>query len=84
MDYQDLSPMSKQQIKKFRKNDFSQDENEDYYINNSRNFVDKRKEKRVERALRTKDISALTEEEGVDPLDIEDEIWDDEHYNRYQ
>lgn len=74
--------MSKQQIKKFRKNDFSYDDEEDYYSNNSKNFVDKRKEKRVERALRTKDISALVEEDGVDPMDIEDEIWDDENYSR--
>jgi len=55
--------MSKQQIKKFRKNDYSYDDEEDYYSNNSKNFVDKRKEKRVERALRTKDISALVEDE---------------------
>ena len=55
--------MSKQQIKKFRKNDFSYDDEEDYYSNNPKNFVDKRKEKRVERALRTKDISALLEDE---------------------
>jgi hypothetical protein len=74
--------MSKQQIKKFRKNDFSHDDDEDYYSNNPKNFVDKRKEKRVERALRTKDISALVEEDGVDPMDIEDEIWDDENYSR--
>jgi hypothetical protein len=71
--------MSKQQIKKFRKNDYSYDDDEDYYSNNPKSFVDKRKEKRVERALRTKDISALTEEDGLDPLDVEDEIWDDEY-----
>ena len=73
--------MSKQ-LKKFRKNDFSYDDDEDYYSNNPKAFVDKRKEKRVERALRTKDINALTEEEGLDPEDIEDEIWADEEYRR--
>jgi hypothetical protein len=61
--------MSKQQIKKFRKNDYSYDDEEDYY--NPKNFVDKRKEKRVERALRTKDISALVEDE---------DDWDDYQY----
>jgi hypothetical protein len=64
--------MSKQQIKKFRKNDFSHDDEEDYFSNNPKNFVDKRKEKRVERALRTKDISALVEDE--------DDDWDDYDY----
>ena len=63
--------MSKQQIKKFRKNDYSYDDDEDYYSNNPKSFVDKRKEKRVERALRTKDISALTEDE---------DDWDDYEY----
>jgi len=61
--------MSKQSIKKFRKNDYSYDEEEDYY--NPKNLVDKHKEKRVERALRTKDISALVEDE--------DDGWDDDY-----
>jgi hypothetical protein len=54
--------MSKQSIKKFRKNDYSYDdeENQNY---TTKNFLDKRKEKRVDRALRTKDISALIEDE---------------------
>jgi len=67
--------MSKQQIKKFRKNDYSYDDEEDYYSNSPKNFVDKRKEKRVERALRTKDISALVEDE---------EDWDDYQYEDRQ
>jgi hypothetical protein len=53
--------MSKQQYKKFRKNDSSY-EDEDY-IENPRNRVNKHKERRVERALRTKDISSLIEDE---------------------
>jgi hypothetical protein len=71
--------MSKSQFKKFRKNDYSYDDEE--YFENTRDRVNKRKEKRVDRAIKTKDISALTYEEGLDPLDIEDEIWDDENYN---
>jgi hypothetical protein len=62
--------MSKQ-IKKFRKNDFSYDDEEEY-SNNPKTFIDKHKEKRVERALRTKDISALTEDE--------EDGWDDYDY----
>ena len=64
--------MSKQQIKKFRKNDYYDDDEEGSY--NNKNFLDKRKEKRVERALRTKDISALVEEEDDwdDSYDYED------------
>ena len=62
--------MSKQQIKKFRKNDYSYDDEEDQSYS-ARNFIDKRKEKRVERALRTKDISALVEEDDYDDYDWE-------------
>jgi hypothetical protein len=65
--------MSKQQIKKFRKNDYSyEDEEGNSY--QAKNFLDKRKEKRVERALRTKDISALIEDEDDwdDTYDYED------------
>ena len=54
--------MSKQQIKKFRKNDYSYDEQEDYYDNRS-NYLEKKRQKKVDRALRTKDISALLEDE---------------------
>lgn len=65
--------MSKQTIKKFRKNDYSYDDNEEYG-EDSRQKVDKRKVRRVERALRTKDISALVE-------DDEDNYY--EYKNRY-
>lgn len=58
--------MSQQKIKKFRKNDFREEE-----VDNSRPTEDKRKVRRVERALRTKDISILIdeddEEEEIDP-----------------
>lgn len=58
--------MSQQKIKKFRKNDFREEE-----VDNSRPTEDKRKVRRVERALRTKDISILIdeddEEEDIDP-----------------
>lgn len=57
--------MSKQQIKKFRKNDYSYDDNEDQ-SQITRNFLDKRKEKRVDRALRTKDLTTLLEDEEDD------------------
>jgi hypothetical protein len=53
--------MSKQQYKKFRKNDSSYEDDE--YFENPRNRVNKKQERRVERALRTKDISSLVEDE---------------------
>lgn len=55
--------MSKSALKKFRKNDYS---DHDEFNEDSRNRVNKRKEKRVERALRTKDISALLEDDEED------------------
>lgn len=63
--------MSKQQYKKFRKNDSSYEDDE--YFENPRNRVNKRQERRVERALRTKDISSLIEDE--------DDYYSQEDYN---
>ena len=60
--------MSKQTLRKFKKNDYSFDEEEDYV--DHKNKVDKRKQRRFERALKTKDISALIEtDEFVDDWD---------------
>ena len=60
--------MSKQTLRKFKKNDYSFDEEEDYV--DHKNKVDKRKQRRFERALKTKDISALLEtDEFVDDWD---------------
>jgi hypothetical protein len=70
--------MSKQ-LKKFRKNDFSYDDVEIY--DNRSTYLERKNKRRTDRALRTKDISALVAEDGLDPEDIEDEIWDDEVYN---
>jgi hypothetical protein len=73
--------MSKQSIKKFRKNDYSYDdeENQNY---TPKNFLDKRKEKRVDRALRTKDISALIEDEESEYAydNIYDEMADEDSW----
>lgn len=63
--------MSKQQYKKFRKNDDSSYEDDEYF-ENPRNRIDKRKERRVERALRTKDVSSL----------LEDDDEEDEYYSQ--
>lgn len=63
--------MSKSSLKKFKKNDYSYDDEE--YVETPRNQIDKRKAKRVERALKTKDITALLEDEDdeglLDPYD---------------
>lgn len=58
--------MSKSALKKFKKNDYS--DHEEYRID-PREKENKRKAKRVERALRTKDISALIEDEDQDFID---------------
>lgn len=54
--------MSKSSLKKFKKNDYWNEEDEDRYDNRSR-YLEKKKHKMVERALRTKDISILDNEE---------------------
>lgn len=65
--------MSKSALKKFRKNDYS---DHDEYNDNPRERENKRKAKRVDRALRTKDISALLEDEDQDFIDeISEEVW---------
>jgi hypothetical protein len=56
--------MSKQNVKKFKKNDFSYEE-EDNYDNRSY-YLEKKKQKRIEKALKTKDISGLLEEDEDD------------------
>ena len=57
--------MSKSSLKKFRKNDWSYDDEEEYSDNRS-DYLEKKKQKRVDRALRTKDISALIEDDEDD------------------
>lgn len=53
--------MSKQTLRKFKKNDYSYDDEDNYDDHKSK--VDKRKQRRIERALKTKDLSALIENE---------------------
>ena len=67
--------MSKQ-IKKFRKNDWSYDDEEEYFDNRS-NYLEKKKQKRVDRALRTRDITALIE-------DDEDETGFETNYSTFE
>lgn len=65
--------MSKSAIKKFRKNDYS---DRDEFNDDPRAREDKRKSKIVERALRTKDISALIEDEDQDFIDnVSEDVW---------
>ena len=61
--------MSKSSLKKFRKNDYSDN---DEFRDDPREREQKRNTKRVERALRTKDISAFIEDEDQDIDDIID------------
>lgn len=60
--------MSKSSLKKFRKNDYSE---HDEYRDDPQERENKRKAKRVERALRTKDISALVEDDYDDGDDYQ-------------
>lgn len=59
--------MSKSALKKFRKNDYT---DHDEFHDDPRERENKRKAKIVERALRTKDISAFLEDEDQDIDDI--------------
>lgn len=58
-------------IKKFRNTDSSYND-EDRVFEAYKNTIDKHREKRVERALKTKDISALIEDEDDDWLHLDD------------
>lgn len=65
--------MSKSALKKFRKNDYS---DHDEYNDDPRERENKRQAKRVQRALKTKDISALIEDEDQDFIDdISEDMW---------
>jgi hypothetical protein len=66
--------MSKSALKKFKKNDYSDHEE---YHDDPRERENKRKAKRVERALKTKDISSLVDEDGDD---TDDSCWYGENY----
>jgi hypothetical protein len=68
--------MSKSTFKKFKKNDYSYDDEDDEYYDNPRNKVNKKESKRFERALKTKDVRALVEDE--DYVDEYDEWPEDE------
>lgn len=59
--------MSKSALRKFKKNDFSHDDEEDFFESKSK--VDKRKQRRFERAMKTKDITALIENNDYDDWD---------------
>lgn len=63
--------MSKNGFKKFKKNDYSY-EDEEYEEKPRSHYLDRKNQRKMERALRTKDISALTEEE----LEFEDDLND--------
>ena len=62
--------MSKSALKKFRKNDYSDN---DEYRDDPRERELKRSAKRVERALKTKDVSWLIEDEETD--EITEDMW---------
>lgn len=71
--------MSKQ-FKKFRKNDWSYDDEE--VTSDRSNYLEKKNQKRVDRALRTKDITALIEDEESEYAydNIYDEMSDEDSW----
>ena len=71
-DYQEYSAMSKSALKKFRKNDYS---DHDEFHDDPRERENKRNAKRVERALKTKDISAFVEDDQDFIDDFIDNNW---------
>ena len=54
--------MSKNSFKKFKKNDYSYEE-EEYEDKPRSHYLDRKKQRRMERALRTKDVSILIEDD---------------------
>lgn len=65
--------MSKSSLKKFKKNDYS---DRDEYHDDPREREQKRNAKRVQRALKTRDISSLVEDEDQDFIDdISTDMW---------
>jgi hypothetical protein len=58
--------MSKQNIKKFRKNDFSYDDNEEENYDYRNSYIEKKKQKRIEKALKTKNIQDLLDEDDYE------------------
>ena len=72
--------MSKSSIKKFRKNDWSYDDEE--YSDNRSNYLEKKNQKKVDRALRTRDITALVEDEESEYAydNIYDEMVDEDSW----
>jgi hypothetical protein len=69
--------MSKSSFKKFNKTDYWNDEEEDNYNSRSR-YLEKKQNKLVEKALKTKDISILTDSEFEEYNNIENmEIYND-------
>jgi hypothetical protein len=59
-------------LKKFRKNDYNDDQE---YSEDPRNKVNKNKEKRINRALRTKDIDALIEQDDEYDEYLEEDLF---------
>ena len=75
--------MTKTKFKSYKSNDRYGDDEDEEFETNSRNKVDKRSARRFDRALRTRDVSALIEDE--EELDFPetnyymDEIEDDDN-----
>lgn len=65
--------MSKQSFRKFKKHDYSEDE---YYEKNDRHKIDKRKARRIKRAIQTRDIYGFSEDEDSEDYFYADDFKD--------
>lgn len=61
--------MNKSSIKKFKNRDWIEDDEDEDYIDNRSRYLEKKKNKLVNKALKTKDISIFTSEDYDDLLD---------------
>lgn len=69
--------MSKQ-LKKFRKNEYYGDDEEIYEYRST--YLERKSKRRTERALRTKDISALVEDDELDEFEAYNSTFEEEKH----
>lgn len=64
--------MNKQSFKKFKKNDYS--EEDDYFDRSDKSKMDKRKARRIKRAIQTRDISGFANDDDTDDYFYADDL----------
>jgi|GEM_PF-6001595 hypothetical protein len=74
--------MGKSALNKYKRYDY---EDEEEYSSSS-NYLEKKRKKRVNQALKTKNIDILIEidNEGIDPIDYEEDVEDNLEYMKVE